>query len=113
MKNQTSQGVSYLLFGVLVFLLIFHPECTNKLFASYLLNKIKKANVKCGLAFKPQTDLNKYKKLIKKCDYVTINDDNKYLVATPATANKVWNTSEIGTENYVDEKINEHKDESH
>ena len=41
----------------------------------------------------------------QKCDYVTINDDNKYLVATPATANKVWNTSEIGTENYVDEKI--------
>lgn len=52
--------------------IIFHPECVNKLFACYLLRKIRKSNVKCGLAFKPQTDIRKYKSLIKKCDYVTI-----------------------------------------
>jgi ribulose-phosphate 3-epimerase len=52
--------------------LTFQPEPVSKLTASILLSKIKKSNRKCGLAFKPHTDLNKYVSLIKKCDYVTI-----------------------------------------
>lgn len=52
--------------------LAFQPEPVSKLTALILLNKIKKSNRKCGLAFKPHTDLNKYVSLIKKCDYVTI-----------------------------------------
>lgn len=75
--------------------IIFHPECTNKLFASYLLNKIKKANVKCGLAFKPQTDLNKYKKLIKKCDYVTIMGVNPGFGGQKFMENETMNNLKI------------------
>ena len=52
--------------------LTFQPESVSKLTASFLLNKIRKNHRKCGLAFKPHTDLKEYIKLIKKCDYVTI-----------------------------------------
>ncbi len=52
--------------------LAFQAEPINKLSATLLLKKIKKNGRKCGLAFRPDTDLTKYKKIIKKCDFVTI-----------------------------------------
>lgn len=37
-----------------------------------MLKKIRKAGRKCGLAFKFETNIHKYEKLIKFCDYVVI-----------------------------------------
>lgn len=50
----------------------FHPEPISRFRTWMLLNKIKWAGKKCGLAFKPNTNLVKYRKLIKKCDYITV-----------------------------------------
>lgn len=52
--------------------LSFQPEQISKFNALLLLKKIRKNGRKCGLAFKPDTNLLKYKRLIKHCDFVTI-----------------------------------------
>ncbi|WEK83067.1 MAG: ribulose-phosphate 3-epimerase [Mycoplasma sp.] len=50
----------------------FHPEPVSKLSAYFLIRKIQKAKRLAGLAFRPETDLTKYKWLLKKSDIVTI-----------------------------------------
>lgn len=52
--------------------LSFQPEPIAKLNAFLLLKKIRRNGRKCGLAFRPKTNLLKYKRLIKHCDFVTI-----------------------------------------
>lgn len=50
----------------------FHPEPISKFQTWLLLKKVKLSGRKCGLAFKPETNLTKYKWLIKQCDYITV-----------------------------------------
>lgn len=50
----------------------FHPEPITKLSTYFLIKKIQKAKRLAGLAFRPQTDLTKYKGLLKRSDIVTI-----------------------------------------
>ncbi len=52
--------------------IVFHPEPILKFFSWYLLKKIKRSGRLVGLAFKPNTDISKYHKLLKICDLVTI-----------------------------------------
>lgn len=52
--------------------LSFQAEPIFKFNALLLLKKIRKNGRKCGLAFKPNTNLLHYKRLIKHCDFVTI-----------------------------------------
>lgn len=50
----------------------FHPEPISMIKAWRTIKYIQNKGKKAGLAFKPQTNLLKYKFLIKKCDIVTI-----------------------------------------
>lgn len=50
----------------------FHPEPISKLQTRLLIRKIQKSGKKAGLAFRPQTDINQYKNILKKADIVTI-----------------------------------------
>lgn len=50
----------------------FHIEGITKLMAYILINKIHRHHRKVGIAIKLNTDINKYAKIIQKCDMVTI-----------------------------------------
>ncbi len=50
----------------------FHAEAISPFFAYLLLKKIHHKKRKNGLVFKLETDIKKYQKLVKYCDYVTI-----------------------------------------
>ena len=83
--------------------LTFQPESVSKLTASFLLNKIRKNHRKCGLAFKPHTDLNEYIKLIKKCDYVTI------MGVEPGFGGQKFIPNALDKISYLRNKIDENK----
>ncbi|MBP5256856.1 MAG: ribulose-phosphate 3-epimerase [Mycoplasma sp.] len=52
--------------------LSFQVEPICKLKGIMLLKKIRRSGHKCGIAFKPYTNVLKYTSLIKKCDFVVI-----------------------------------------
>ena len=52
--------------------LSFQAEPICRLRAIMLIKKIRKSGHKCGVAFKPYTNIFKYISLIKRCDFVII-----------------------------------------
>jgi ribulose-phosphate 3-epimerase len=54
----------------------FHPEAVGFSTARALLYYMKIKRIPCGLAIKPYTNISKYMKLLKICDYVLVMSVN-------------------------------------
>jgi ribulose-phosphate 3-epimerase len=50
----------------------FHPEAIGYTKARALIYYLKMKRIPCGLAIKPHTNISKYMKLLKICNYVLV-----------------------------------------